>query len=103
MPFGLALQGRLDDRLPRGLVVLRLTPPSGGDFPGLADALRADALAPQLHCGSCDPELPCDRHIILTGQGGQDNPAAQSHLLWGATGGLPLFQVRSFRRPQLDL
>jgi len=40
-PRGLTVQGRLDDPLARGLIVLRLAPPSRGDLPNLPDALLA--------------------------------------------------------------
>jgi len=54
-PLGLTLQGRLDDPLARGLIVLRLAPPSGGDLPNLPDALLAHPLAPQQHGGGGSP------------------------------------------------
>jgi len=49
--LGLATQGRLNDPVSRGLIVLRFAPSSGGNLPDLSDALLADPLAPQLHGG----------------------------------------------------
>ena len=98
----LAVQGRFNDLGSRGLIVLRFTPSSGGNLPDLPDPLRAHPLTPQLHGGPAHAELLGDRHIVLAGQGSQDNPAAQRHLLWSAMGGSPFFQLRPFSRLQLD-
>src|SRR5271170_5704552 len=64
----LAVQGRLNDRLARGLIVARFSPPSGGDLPNLPDTLLAHPLAPQLHRGAAHFQCRSDRHIVLPRQ-----------------------------------
>src|SRR2546429_6521357 len=46
-PRGLTVQGRLDDPLARGLIVLRLAPPPRGGLPNLPPALLAHPPAAQ--------------------------------------------------------
>lgn len=78
---GPAVQGCFNDRLARGLILQWLSTPSGGDLPNRPDVLFEHPLAPQLHRGPAHLQLPSDRRIILPRKGGQNNPAAQRHLL----------------------
>lgn len=51
-----------------------------------------------LHGGSAHAEPRGDRHILLTRQRSEDNPAAQRHLLRRSVRGFPLLQVCALTR-----
>src|ERR1035441_1404548 len=51
-----------------------------------ADAQIPYPFAPQVHGGAADSEI-CSNHLVrLASAGGQDNPAAECHLLGSAVG-----------------
>ena len=98
----LALQGCFDDCCSPRLIVARLAPTSFGDLLNWPDALLADPAAPQLHRRSADRQLLADRHIVPTGKGGQDDAAAERHLLRCSVRRLPSLQLNTVSRFQLD-
>ena len=98
----LALQRRLNEAVPRGSIV------SG--FPSSARAIFQTSpmpplvhpLGPQLHRDPIHFKPLGNRHIALTGQRSQNNPAAQRHLLRCAVRRLPTLKLSSFRGSHLD-
>src|SRR5271168_4356849 len=98
----LALQRGLYDPVLLGLIVTGLTSSARGYLPHLPNPPLVDALAPQLYGRPAHFKLLGQRHIVLTPQRSQNNPAAQRYLLRSTVRGCPLLQLRSFSRRQFD-
>src|SRR6266536_6645720 len=88
------LQGRLYDGGNLGDGIERLSSPPGSNVPQTVQSLVGKALAPQNHRIAVQRKLFRNGDIGLTRSGGQDDTAAQSHLLWSAVRSDPLLYLR---------
>src|SRR5208283_3775870 len=93
-PFGFGLQGRVNDGVTLGLVILRLDPASRSNFPNLVDAPLPHAVAPEFDRMPVNSKSVRDGPILLTGHRSQNNLAAQSNLLGSSVSRHPLLQLR---------
>ena len=88
-PFGFGLQGRVNDRITLGLVVVRFAPTPRSNLPDLVNARLPHPLAPEFHGVPVNAELICNRSVLLTDHSAQNDPAPQCHLLGSPVCGLP--------------
>ena len=94
LPLWFRLQGRVDDRIPTGLVVMRFASTARCNFPYLPDPQVTRPLAPKVHRGTTDIETVCNGLVLLPIDSTQENTATQRNLLGSAMGGFPLFELR---------
>jgi len=93
-PWRLALQGSFYNPVLLGLIETRFASPARRYLPYLANPSLMHSLAPQLHGRPAHFKLLGNRHIVLTRQRCQYNPAAQRYLLRSTVRGFPLLQLR---------
>src|ERR1035441_8463716 len=92
-PFGLRLQGCVDDRLDALRAVGRFASAAGCDLPQPLQALSGKPVPPQSNRLAVDLQQGGDAGFAFTTGGSQHNPASQRHLL----------RCSKRRQPALDL
>ena len=99
--LGLGLQGGGNQRVPLGLVVLRFAAAAALNLPDRINAGFAHPSPPQGGGMAVDPIRGGDLQVLLSGPGGQNQPAAQGHLLGRSMRRLPLEELGSICRRQV--
>src|SRR5260370_9884025 len=101
-PFGLGLQGRVNDGVPLGLIVVRSAAATGCNLPHFPNASGTHSLAPQIYGGPTDSHARGYLLVSLARLSHQDDPAPERYLLRCALGGFPLFQLRPLAWAERD-
>src|SRR5258706_5357902 len=92
-PFRLGVQGGVDHCLDAGRIVSGFPAPTGRDLPESWQALGAKPLAPQTNRLAVDAILGSDHNLRLALSDGQNDAAAERHLLRRTQDHHPLFQL----------
>ena len=91
-PRRFGLQGRIHDSGDLVDLVCRLSSAPRSDVPQTVQSLVTEALSPQNHCVSIHRKPLRNGDIGLARSGGQNDPAAQTHLLRSAVRRSPLLE-----------
>ena len=95
-PRRFGLQGRIHDGGDLIDVIERLSSPAGSNVPQTVQSFVPKTLTPQNHRIAVHRKLLGNGDIGFTGSGGQDDTAAQSHLLWRTVRCDPLLNLLLF-------